>query len=324
MDRIEAARARSQGYNLLSALIARGLTVEMMPALQQVAAVAGALPERYDADEAAAEHYALFGRTVFAYASVFCSRAAQRGGEEVARVLVTYAACGFAPPDALEADGLACELAALAYLCAAEADALEDGLAAEVHKSRTHQAQLLADHLLGWLPAICEALQRQPQPLYAVAGALLCGFVGDHAAPFAPEFVPRSAVTLIPAPDPADSSTRLAEIADWLLAPVCTGYLLTRDDLHRVAAAPGIPTGFADRRNTLMDLLRAAGARDALPALLNLLDERVAQASAAYAMMADENPLLEPWVSAWMERTANTHNLLAAMRKVSNIREMPE
>lgn len=310
----QTARARSRGYNMLSAFVARGLTAEMMPSLQKVAALAPALPQPYDAEHAAAAHYQVFGRTVFANQSVFLDGAAQRGGDEVERVRVAYGHCGFAPPVSLEVDGLACEFAALAHLCAAEADAWEDGLAPAAGKARTLQARFLADHLLRWLPGLCEVLQRRPLPLYAKAGVLFGGYVADHAAELASHLAPPGNVALSPAPDPAAADTRLGEIATWLLAPACAGFLLTHDDLHAAAGAGNLPTGFADRRTTLMDLLRAAGAYDALPAVLNVLDARTAQAGAAYAVMADENPALGPWVRPWMDRTANTHSLLAAMR----------
>jgi len=87
-----------------------------------------------------------------------------------------------------------------------------------------------------------------------------------------------AATARLSAPNPLASSTRLGEIADWLLAPASAGFLLTRDDLRAIAVALDIPAGFAERRTLLMDMLRAAGESDALPALLNALDARVAQA----------------------------------------------
>ncbi len=258
MQRIQTAQARSRGYALLSRFTAHGLCTDMLPTLRQVPLLAETLPQTYDADAAAAAHYAVFGRTVFAYESVFLSDAALRGGHAVARVATTFAECGFAATDAQEADGLPSELACLAHLCAAEAEALEDGQASAADRAHALQAQVLAKHLLCWLPPVCEVMQRLPDSLYANVGALLWDFVADHATalttPLAfspPASAPQSA------PNPLAQSTRLGEIADWLVAPVGAGFLLTREDLHTMAASLDVPTGFADRRTLLMDLLRA-------------------------------------------------------------------
>ena len=82
-----------------------------------------------------------------------------------------------------------------------------------------------------------------------------------------------------------------------------------------MAETLGASAGFGDRRTLLMDLLRTAGDAGALPALLNMLDARAAQAGAAYALMADDAPALASWPGAWIERTHAAHALLAAMRR---------
>ena len=317
MQEAENARARSRGYNLLSVFMATGLSAAMLPALVQVDALAAALPTRFDADTAAAAHFEVFGRAIFASQSVFTDASAQRGGDEVVRVRATYAAMGFEPPSGLEEDSLACELAALAHLCAAEADAWRDGVESAVTQARTLQAAFLVAHMLRWLPPLCEALAQQPLPLYAAMGALLGNVVGDHAAELTADAVPLLppvAVEQPHAPNPAAPATRLTEIVAWLLAPACAGFLLTHTDIQRAAAAAALSTGVSDRRATLMQLLQGAGAYHTLAPLLEALALRATQARAAYAEMEDASPTLAPWVRVWDARAADTLALLAAMR----------
>ncbi len=271
--------------------------------------------EEFDPDAAAAAHYQVLGREVFAAQSVFLSVSGRRGGDEVARVLATYARCGFTPPPMLESDDLACQLAALAHLCAAEAESWEDNLAAIANSSCALQAQLLDDHLLRWLPALSEALQRQPFPLYARSAALLLGVVDDHVDHLGATMPAPTPLIAIHTPDPRAADTRLREIADWLLAPVCAGFLLTHGELQAIAAGAVLPHGFVDRHTMLMDMLRAAGAADALPALLTALEARATQATTAYARMAEEWVALKPWVAPWITRVARTTEMLAWMYK---------
>jgi TorA maturation chaperone TorD len=312
-DRDKMPRARSRGYNLLSTFMARGLTRSMLPLLRAVDALEAALPADLDAESAAAAHYEVFGRTIFACEDVFLDPMAQRGGRAAERLAATHTRIGFTPPTSLEADELACELAALSHLCAAEADAWQDGYAGAAHQARALQTAFLHDHLLRWLPPLCEALGRQPQPLYAALAVLLWEMVSDHAAELG-ALLPSPAAAAPPsAPDPGAANTSLAELASWLLAPASAGFLLTRTDLQTVAEEMTLPTGFVDRRTLLTDLLRAAGAHDALAALLDILVVRAAEASACYAELAAERAPLADWVRPWAAHTATTQALLAAM-----------
>ncbi len=314
MDEASQARAYSRGYQLLGAFSAQGLTSQMLELLRQVGALAELLPHLYDAEGAAAAHYRVFGQSVPAWQSAFLSADGRRGGDEAERVQIACAHIGFAPPAALDADSLACELAALAHLCAAEADAWEDGKQSPARQARVLQATFLGDHLLRWLPPLCEALQRQP-PLYAAVGALLRDVVADHASALAAFMPLPQPATVAAPPDVGASETNLGAIVGWLLAPASAGFLLMHEELQQMAASASLPAGFGDRRTTLTQLLRAAGEYDALPLLLDALEVRTAAAAAAYAAMAAASDSLAPWVQGWAARTVVTLGLLNAMRE---------
>lgn len=345
-SRMQLALARSRGYALLADVVARGLTAESLPPLRAVADLADLLPDTLDEDAAeqhAAEHYAVFGLNLFACESIFVDPESRLAGDAAARVQSAYAAVGFRPLPGHEVDSLVNELGCLAFLCGAEADAWEDQRTLEAQKVRRLQRAFLQSHLLAWLPPLCEALERQPSPLYAALAPLLLTLCMDHYSEVAPLAAHQPAaaeessaaagavdVRVEPrgddaageagapeAPPAAADDAGVKELCRRLLAPAISGIFLARSDLTQIARTVDLPTSFGDRSRMLADLFHAAGRFERVPALLNALDKSVAAAASRHAALVEEAPTAAPLVAPWLDRLDASRALLANMRRAA-------
>ena len=290
----EIAQARSRAYNLLSQLWLDGLTPALYDHVSHIPELAAALPAQFDADRAAAAHQHLFGFSLFPFESLFLTRDGLVGGEASGRVQEAYFGFGFAPPADHAPDHLGLALAALAFLTGAEADAWRDGLDATAARMAGLQQTFLQQHLARWIAPVTIAVRRSGEPFYAQVAALTDQVVSDHLATnmALPTLPPADGLSL------DDPGTGLREIARWLLTPLDCGLVLTRDDLRALARAVDLPTGFGDRQQMLVNLLRAAGGYDLLPALVAQLRAVTAAWQAAYAERADAKPeMVRPWAA---------------------------
>lgn len=186
----------------------------------------------------------LFVFTLYPYASVYLGGEGQLGGAARDRVAGFFRALGVAPPS--EPDHLTVLLAGYAQLRARADDEPPAARAA---------AALLHEHLLPWLPlylARVAALAPAPYPQWAqlLGGALMA------AAHEIPEPAQRC-LHLREAPVLADPRTdgHPAFMAG-LLAPVCSGMVLTGADLRR--AADDLQVGLrAGERRFVLDAMFA-------------------------------------------------------------------
>ena len=88
---------------------------------------------------------------------------------------------GFTPDESdAEPDHVGSELAFMAHLCGAEADALRDGLDTTVARLQSMQRAFLRLHLLRWLPALVVAIETVDAGLYAAAARLALDLGVDH------------------------------------------------------------------------------------------------------------------------------------------------
>jgi len=81
-------------------------------------------------------------------------------------------------------DHLGVELKFMAFLCHDESVACtKQNSTKEVAALRDAQRQFLQDHLLAWVPAYCERLQREAQEdFYAAAASLTAELLGEDYA----------------------------------------------------------------------------------------------------------------------------------------------
>jgi TorA maturation chaperone TorD len=209
---VKAARARARAYALLADLAARGVTEATREAAALSPAIAAALDRYDDPDGPAVDHQFVFGDNVYPIEGAFLDPDGQVGGAPADRLGGLYASCGFHPdPRSEPPEHLANELRALAFLSAAEADALRDGEAAIAAVIAGHQRALLAQHLLRWVPALAIAVHRAGRPFPTALIDQIEELLLLHAAP-------------TPAPSPA-SRERVQERSRPALAS-------PRPDLH--------------------------------------------------------------------------------------------
>ena len=159
----ELALARSHGYDFLGHLWLHGVTLDVVDMVAQIPELSPALDAApADFDDLAATHQQILGFDVFPFQSIFLDPSGLLGGAQTDRVLHAYAAAGFDFATADTAgDHIGHQLAFLAFLCGAEADAWEDGLPATAQAMQSRQTGFMRDHLLRWI-APCRAENMGP------------------------------------------------------------------------------------------------------------------------------------------------------------------
>lgn len=274
----ELAEARGAGYRLLSQLIRGPLTAELVAA----AALDPRLATTSTLEDLASAHLAAFDQGAFPYAGVFLEPEPSIGGATATACADLWTRIGL-PEDRWRAGPghLSAHLDALAWLCGAEADALQDGLGHEGARLRSLQRDVL-DGLLQWLPLWVIAVADGWCGMVATAtGELVVhhrltlgdGRSGSGPAPELPD----PSLDL----DLADPATGVHEIAAFLAAPARCGLLLTARHITDIGRSLDTPGGFGPRRQRLGNLLRSAARFDVWPALVDALDAAMSDAATA-------------------------------------------
>jgi TorA maturation chaperone TorD len=312
----QQALARSRAYDLFGHLYREGLTPAVLPAVQSIPAVADTVPDPFDADAAAADHYDLFGLNVFPYASFFLDASGRLGGPVTDLVRHQLQRVGLAP-GAEDADHLGHELAYLALLAGAEADAQANDVDTEVQRMQHLQRQFLDGHLLWWLPLFVRAVRQHEHPFYAVLAELTWALVVDHRAARGGGAVS----PLVPEPeDPPsdlldDTATGLKDIARFIMTPAWSGMVLSRGDIARLGRSERLPRGFGDRTQMLTNLLRSAAEYDGLGAVLTRLGQQVDDWRAHYQSVDAEGAwTLDAVTAFWQARLDTTEAVINRMR----------
>lgn len=301
----QRAEARSRAYALLAGLWMEGLTADRLAVVRHTP-LAASLPEAADLDQLAAAHHHAWTLEVLPYAGVFLDTDATVGGA-AQRLLTDCRAAGFSPrTEATRADHLGITLAALSFLCGAEADALVDGKDEIAAQVVALQQALLRQHAVSWLPPLWAAAQRAVGGFWGAvmsltAETLLDQYQGGQGGwPLEP----------VPADLLDNPKTSLWRIAGLLATPAQSGVFLTREDLSRVGRAVGVPRGFGARQQMLANLLRNAAEYQELPALVAQLDAVWAERAAAYAALGEQHPVLSEQAGCWRQQAERTRQTL--------------
>ncbi len=330
----EQALARSRTYQLLSRLVLEGVTRETLPILQALPELAESLPQPLDLEQMAAAHHRLWQFNVFPFQGLFLGTENLLGGPVTEAVLHSYARSGFQPDLASQSgDHLGLELAFLAFLAGAEADAWEDDRPSIARTIRERQRQFLDEHLLPWLPALTQAVRQQfasplhppegqgdspERRLFVLVAELALELALAHRQDLADEdlLAPGPSLSLPALPDLlAEESTGLKEIAAHLLVPAYSGFFLSRDDIGRLAQRHSLPRGFGERQTMLANLLQSAARFDSLAGVLNSLEALVAEWQRLYASPPlAHHPLMRPIAQAWEARLQATLVILETLR----------
>ncbi len=319
MNPAHASLARSRAYALFSRLYLEGVTMEIVPRVQTVPPLMEALPDPFDEEKAAADHYDLLHLNVLPYASLFLDQTGQWGGAttETARQLVAQA--GYTADMSREsADHVGHALGALAFLCGAEADAWEDGQAEEITRMQDHQRRFFDTYLLWWLPALAAAMRRHTYPFYTALSDLTLDLVLDHRVSLGAPLALRLATSRLPDP-PAlldDARSGLKDIAAYLTTPAWSGLYLSRTDIGHLGRSQHLPRGFGDRTQMLANLLRAAVDYDHLDPLLAQLHDLVVTWQSTYTALRDQDvPGGDVIAAQWQQRLATTAQIIDRIRE---------
>lgn len=193
-------------------------------------------------------HTELFGMQLVPYASIYLGAEGRIGGEARDRIAGFWRALGAEPPR--ESDHLSVLLAGYAELSAIEAAAAGVGQEAARHRRRT----FFHEHLASWLPVyLCKLTQIAPR-FYRRWGELLHRALAVEASRLGPP--PAEPIHHRLAPGLPDDAEDRGELLDALMAPVRTGFVLTRRDLASAARQIGIGSRIGERRFMLEAMLR--------------------------------------------------------------------
>ena len=309
MNHSEIALARSRAYNLFSTLLAEGLTEEHYLIVKQLPEFAEL--EEQDTAEWAATHHQLFRMNIFPYETIFRDVDGLLGGHFSETVAQFYHSIGFSPSQDDNADSIATELSALAFLCGAESDAHDDELPHEAQRMRHFQRRILDEHLLCWLPALSKAIINQGNTFYSTVADMLLKLALEHRATLGDDLLnPSQAFTLPETPELlSQDKTGLRDIAQYLLTPAYSGFYLSQEDIKNIGNRFSIPRGFGKRLQILTNLMRTASDYDALDSVLKALQE-VAQDWREFYTKIETQSSIEQIISVWDSRLEKTDNLL--------------
>jgi len=246
---------------------------------------------------AAEDHAAVFLFGAYPYASVYLGAEGMLGGEAADRVAGFWRALGLVPP--AEPD----HLAALLGLYASLLDDAEDtGLAAPGADAAGRAAHaLLWEHLLSWSGPFLDAVVTLERPFYVRWAALLRRALDEEAARLGgPLDLPlqlREAPTLPGTEDTGDAWL------DAILAPVRSGFMVTRADLRRCAIELGVGSRVGERRFMLRSIV-AQEPRGAMGWLSSAADAAAGRYGATEAVLG-------PVAAFWRQRARSSASELA-------------
>ncbi len=306
MNHTELAQARHRTYALLSQLFLKGATAELLNIVRQLPLAD--LKADLDVEQLQADHYSLFGLNLLPYETLFLTNERELGHETTQSVARLFLAAGYGGDWSSGADHVGQELAFVAFLCGAEADAWADGQAHIAQQIQQKQADFLQEHLLRWVVPLVIGIERAGDAFFTAVSHFLLDFIADHTAvlPLSPTPSP------LPAPPDllADPNTRLKDIARYLLVPAYTGLVLTKESLKQHGRVLDLPRGFGTRRQMLVTLLEGAGRYEQWGTLVALLEEESAWWTRAYERLHGRVSPLTPHITPWQTRLRHHQTFL--------------
>jgi len=304
-------RAWSRLYGLLGHLLLDGWTPQALRTARSLPALAQALPD-LDAEHLAARHHAAFGTGVPPYVGVLVGLEGHMGGDRAREASDLLRRTGLRTTRRdVEADHVGMLLRAAGFLCAAEADAVEDGRDAVIPGLRDLQTELLDRHLLLAWPPLRVAVEGLGLPEWDA----VLGLAGELLVTHRAELGAAGELSLEPVPGDLldDPRTGLKRVARWLTVCGQTGCWITRADVDALAAAADVARGFGDRAKMLESLLFAAVDHQRIDQVLDAFLERIDSWDARYRELGQAGLPTEPW----RQRTRHTRQLVQRLREAS-------
>jgi TorA maturation chaperone TorD len=241
----------------------------------------------------------LFTFTLYPYASVYLGPEGMLGGEARDRIAGFWRALALDPP--AEPDHLASLLALYARL-------VEDAASQHDRASRllTGHAKnaLLWEHLASWLPVYLARVRELASPAYAGwAEVLEAALLDEIARAEPPARQPVHLMQAPPLPDPRSAGADAFLAA--LLAPVRSGFIVTRHDLAIAAQSMGAGLRQGERKYLMTRMFGHDSG-----AMLSWLRQMARQASISHSALPAQ------WGAArafWIERANAAHRLFSEL-----------
>lgn len=242
------------------------------------------------------EHTEVFMLNCPPYASIHLGAEGGLGGEGTDRVAGFWRAIGLEPP--AEPDHLTALFSLYANLGQAAGDVTR-AKTAEALK-RMHHA-LLWEHLWSWLPGYLDAvidLGTESLPGWA----MLTGQTLTAELRLRPNNT-QLPLALRAAPAPLEVGFELNELLETVVAPIRSGFVITRHSLARAAGYVGVGQRIGERQFTLRAMLEQDP-----KGTLSWLSEEAVRWSVRHAERSTED-LSSQW---WAERARTTGTVLAS------------
>lgn len=246
-----------------------------------------------------AEHTQVFALSAPPHAAIHLGPEGKLGGEGLDRISGFWRALGLRAPE--DADHLGTLLLLYAELGEAETGTGSDKVRSQMRQART---ALFHEHLWSWAPGYLAAVRGLGVPSVAEWAQLVKHALRVELEDVAPAALLPLALRQAPAPlDPAHS---FDETLDALVAPVCSGMILTYPDLEAAAATAGLGVRRGERRYAL----KAMFEQDTTATLL-LLAAHADHWSAVHAAQVHDGAH-DP-CSWWSARATRTSSVLTEL-----------
>lgn len=301
--------SRASRLAVFSHVLLKGVTQETLPQLKSVSGFSDILEtDSPEWDEWAAEHYHHIQMNVYPNAAMYLDSSGMLGGPVPALVLDFYRQAGFSDFDDAEGvDHIGHELRFLDSLVQSASSSTD---------ARSLLKVFLEQHLLWWAPLFCHALARQEHPLFSLIAKELLVELETIAAEVHVEVRVQPNFDIENQANPLDDpDTRLKDIARYLLTPVLSGMLLTKDRISDLGRAFKLPRGFGDRLQILTNLIRTAVDYELVSELLSVLENETASWEKFYHTLAADSPVFAPFLKFWEQRIQSSHAMLHTMVK---------
>jgi hypothetical protein len=256
-----------------------------------------------DLDAAAEAHTRLALIGIPPYEGAFLAADGLLGGDTTAAVRAHRALAGLGDPGGHEPDHVGAELAWLAFLAGAEADARRDGV--DPDRIVALQRSALDDHLLRWVPQWVAHLRGLPtrgdaDRVYFRGAELALAVLTEHRQSLGGASPGWSLPAAVPVLE--DPRAGLRSIAEHLCVPCQCGGYLTRDTIAGVGRSLDLPMTFGARADLLEGLYCAAAQYSRIPDVCTALDTLLEGWIDAWNA---------PWSAPWVERAGLTRAMLA-------------
>jgi hypothetical protein len=233
---------------------------------------------------------------VYPYGSVFIDPAAELNGSGAEAATQRYARHDYQP-------------AALGGVGAP--DHLGLGLGLLGHLAALERERAFAEAcgwLLGWAPAVCLAVQREPSAhaFYRSLAAYTAETLllnAAHLQALSPPAPGTEDGHIALARAGADEEVRLRDVVRFLLAPARCGAFLSRGRLGHLGRDLGLALPFGSRESVAESLFSLAGLAGNVGGLIAALRSEIEAWAGAYGQWAAAYPAWAPVAQTWLART---------------------